>query len=150
MGKLFAAILAMAFSTGFTIAPRTAHLGWLAGHWVHVGREGWAEETWTSPRGGVMLGTGLAGKGDLAKSFEFMRIVDDPERGLPVFWGSPGGKPPVAFPLAMEGPRQEVAFENPEHDYPTRISYRRQGKVLIATISGRGGANLQTWRFKRR
>lgn len=145
MGKVLTAILAMVASTGFTYIPVTANLWWLAGHWVQEGADGWAQETWTAPRGGVMLGTGLTGKGSAAKSFEFMRIADGSASGV-VFWGSPGGQTPVAFPLAKYG-RQEVAFENPKHDYPTRISYRRQGRTLIATTSGPGGSNPQTWRY---
>ena len=148
MGKALAAILAMAVSTGFSVGPSTANLGWLAGHWVQDGKNGWAEESWTPPRGGVMLGTGLTGKLDEAKSFEFMRIAESPTHGRPVFWGSPGGRAPVPFPLAMEG-RQAVTFENPKHDYPTRISYRREGKMLIATTSGPGGSNPQTWRYRK-
>ena len=146
MGKSFAALLALVLATGFSQLPRTADLGWLSGHWVQEGPDGWAEESWTGPRGGVMLGTGRTGKGDKAGSFEFMRIADGPD-GV-AFWGSPGGQAPVAFPLAEEGPNV-VAFENPKHDYPTRISYRREGKILVATTSGPGGADPQTWRYRR-
>lgn len=148
MGKALAAILAMAASTGFSFAPTTANLGWLAGHWVREGTDGWAQESWTAPRGGVMLGTGLTGKGSVAKSFEFMRIAESPETGRLIFWGSPGGKDPVAFPMVTGG-RQEVTFENPKHDYPTRISYKRRGEVLTATTSGAGGSNPQAWRYRR-
>lgn len=146
MGKAFAALLALVLATGFSKLPRTASLEWLSGRWMQEGPEGWAEENWTLPRGGVMLGTGRTGKGDKAGSFEFMRIADGPD-GV-VFWGSPGGKTPVAFPLVEEGSNL-VAFENPKHDYPTRISYRREGKVLIATTSGPGGTDPQTWRYRR-
>ena len=148
MGKALAVVLAAILSTGFSVGPSTANLGWLAGHWVQDGADGWAEESWTRPRGGTMLGTGLTGKGSSAKSFEFMRIADSSEGARVIFWGSPGGKIPVAFPLVMEG-RQEVAFENPKHDYPTRISYKREGRFLIATTSGPDGSNPQTWRYRR-
>jgi len=148
MGKALAVALAMFLSTGATYIPVTSNLAWLAGHWVQEGAEGWAEESWTQPRGGVMLGTGLTGKGSAAKSFEFMRIAESSDSRRLVFWGSPGGKAPVAFPLAMYG-RQEVVFENPKHDYPTRISYKREGRMLIAITSGRDGSNPQTWRYRR-
>ncbi|HEX8573248.1 MAG TPA: DUF6265 family protein [Allosphingosinicella sp.] len=147
MGKRSAALLALVLATGFAKLPRTASLEWLGGRWVQEGPEGWAEESWTEPRGGVMLGTGRTGKGDKALGFEFMRIADGPEGA--VFWGSPGGKTAVAFPLVQEGPNF-AAFENPKHDYPSRISYRREGKLLIATTSGPGGTDPQTWRYRRR
>lgn len=146
MGKAIAALLALVLATGLSQAPRTAHLGWLSGHWVQEGPDGWAEETWSRPRGGVMLGTGLTGKGNEVRSFEFMRIADGPD-GV-AFWGSPGGQTPVPFPLVEAGPK-DVAFENPKHDYPTRISYRREGKTLIATTTGPGGTDPQTWRYRR-
>lgn len=148
MGKALAAVLATILSTGFSFGLATANLGWLTGHWVQETADGWAQESWSPPRGGVMLGTGLTGKGALARSFEFMRIAEGSPAGRIVFWGSPGGQTPVAFPMVMEG-RQQVVFENPKHDYPTRISYRREGKVLIATTSGPGGSNPQTWRYRK-
>lgn len=146
MARALAALLALVLLAGYSIAPRTAYLGWLSGRWVHEGPDGWAEESWTPSRAGVMLGTGLNGKGAEAAGFEFMRIADGPD-GV-TFWGSPGGRAPVAFPLVEQGTR-DVAFENPRHDYPTRISYRREGRVLIATISGPGGANAQSVRYRR-
>jgi hypothetical protein len=148
MGKALAVVLAMFLSTGFSFVSQTTTLGWLAGHWVQDGRDGWAEESWTPPRGGMMLGTGLTGKLNEAKSFEFMRIAESPDDGRPVFWGSPGGQAPVAFPMVTQG-RQEVIFENPKHDYPTRITYKREGMVLTATTSGRGGLKPMSWRYRR-
>lgn len=147
MGKIVTSVLALVLlGAGGPRPVGAADLGWLSGHWVQEGPAGWTEERWSRPRGGVMLGTGLGGKGDRATSFEFMRIVDGP--GGPVFWGSPGGKAAVAFPLAGYRPN-EVRFENVKHDYPTEISYRREGKMLVATTSGPGGTNAQTWRYRR-
>lgn len=148
MGKIVAAMLALALLGGFSPEPvGAADLGWLSGRWVQEGPGGWTEERWSEPRGGVMLGTGLSGKDEKATSFEFMRIADGPTG--PVFWGSPGGKTAVAFPLAGFA-RHSVRFENPKHDYPTQILYKREGAVLIATTSGPGGSNPQSWRYRRR
>lgn len=145
--KIAAALLALVLLTDTLPKPvGTADLDWLSGRWVQEGADGWTEERWSEPRGGVMLGTGLSGKAERATSFEFMRIADGPSG--PVFWGSPGGKTPVAFPLAGFA-RHEVRFENPKHDYPTRILYRREGRILVATTSGPGGSNPRTWRYRR-
>lgn len=146
MVKALAAVLAMVLSTGFSIMPATADLAWLAGHWVQDGADGWAEENWAPPRAGVMLGTGLTGKGSVAKSFEFMRIADGPGHKV-VFWGSPEGRAPVAFPMVAQG-RWEVTFENAKHDYPTRISYKRERMHLTATTTGRGGIRPMRWRYR--
>jgi hypothetical protein len=144
MGKALAVVLAMTLSTGFSaITPPVQDLGWLSGHWIHQGPGGdWAEEWWTEPRGDIMLGTGLSGKGPEVRSFEFMRI-----QGAD-FWGSPQGSPAVAFRIVTKEPSL-VVFENPRHDYPTHISYRREGRILVATTAGPGGANARTWRYRR-
>ena len=124
-------------------------LRWLAGTWVaEEAGAGWTEERWAAPRGGVMLGTSLSGKGKEAGWFEFMRIAAN-KNGRLAFHASPGGAPASAFPLVASGPRQ-ATFENPAHDYPTRIVYRRRGNVLEATISGPGGEKPRSWRFRRK
>ena len=94
-----------------------------------------------------MLGTSLSGQGERAKTFEYMRIAPD-QSGTLHFYGSPGGEPAVAFRLESAA-ADTIAFANPAHDYPTRIAYRREGERLVATISGPGGANPQTWNYRR-
>lgn len=148
MGKLFAIAAATAFLAG--AAPDKAQvsaLAWMSGSWISQDEDRWTEESWTAPRGGMMLGASSSGRGETVRDWEHMRIASD-EAGVISFWGSPKGAPPVAFRLvSLKG--AEAVFENPEHDYPTRISYRREGKMLIATTSGPDGADLQTWRYTR-
>ena len=121
--------------------------GWMSGDWARQEGAAWTEEHWSRPRGGLMLGTGRSGRGDRVRSFEYMRIGRDAEGRL-TFWGSPEGAPAVAF-RAVEAGVANVVFENLSHDYPTRIAYSRTGDWLTATISGRGGANPQSWRFRK-
>jgi hypothetical protein len=134
---------------GIAAAPpaRAPDLGWLSGAWVSESKGEWVEELWTSPRGGMMLGTNRSGKGAKVTGFEFMRIAADQD-GRPTFWASPSGKEAVPFRMFSSGPNQ-VAFENPANDYPTRIAYRRVGSTLHAAISGPGGKNTMTWTFRR-
>ena len=144
--------LALAAAAGAGAAPAKGRAGidqaaWLAGHWTVETEGRWTEERWVRPRGGVMLGTSLSGKGAAASAFEFMRIAVD-AHGRLVFWGAPDGKPAVPF-QAVDGGGTYLAFENPAHDYPTRITYRREGEGLTATISGPGGANPMSWRYRR-
>lgn len=127
-------------------ARRVDDLAWLGGTWSTEDGSGWTEERWAPPRGGVMLGTSLTGRGGAAGFHEFMRIAAD--GGGIAFFASPGGKAPVRFAMVSSGTRQ-VAFENPANDYPVRIEYRRDGDRLTATISGPGGADPRTWRFRR-
>jgi hypothetical protein len=122
-------------------------LAWLSGEWAEAKGDRWTEERWSRPRGGVMLGTSLSGRGGQAGNYEFVRIAADAD-GTLTYYVSNRGAPPVPFQLTSGG-AAEVVFENPGHDYPTRIVYRRQGNLLHATISGPGGANPMSWRYGR-
>ena len=124
-----------------------ASLKWMSGSWLTRDGDKWTEERWAPPRAGVLMGTSLAGAGERAEAYEFMRIAPDKD-GVVSFWGSPGGAPPVGFKL-VSAAANSVVFENPAHDFPTRIAYLRNGKVLTATISGPGGAGAQSWRYVR-
>ena len=140
-----AAVLLVGAAPG---AERAEDLGWLSGSWVAEEAGGnWTEERWAKPRGGGMLGPSLSGKGGEAGWFEFMRIAKG-EDGRLAFHASPGGAPASAFPLVASG-KHQVTFENPAHDYPTRIIYQREGNVLNATISGPGGTKSRSWRFRK-
>lgn len=147
MGKILAAAAAMLCLTAFNLTPGDRPF-WLSGHWVHEDKErsAWTEESWLS-RGQMLVGVGLSGSGETTKSYEYMRIDKDKDGRL-TFWGSPQGTTPVPFRMTSLS-AAEVVFENPAHDFPTRISYRREDDVLIATVSGPGGANAQTWRYRR-
>jgi hypothetical protein len=123
-------------------------LAWMAGSWVSEGDSDWTEERWSRPRGGMMLGTALTGKGAAANHYEFMRIAPD-EAGRLTFWASPRGTTPEPFPAAGGG-EGEIVFVNPAHDYPQRIVYRREGAELVATISLADGSKPQSWRYRRR
>lgn len=122
-------------------------LGWLAGDWVSEVNGRWTEELWSKPRGGLMLGVGRSGKADRAMGFEFMRITADGDGHL-IFWGAPGGQSPVAFRLVSQDETTAV-FENPRHDFPKRVVYRRDGRTLVATVSG-DGDDQQSWTYERR
>jgi len=122
-------------------------LGWMAGHWVSEADGRWTEESWTAPRSGLMLGVNRSGRGEAARSFEFIRLQAGAD-GVPVYWASPGGRPPVAFRLASHGP-SEAVFENPAHDFPQRIRYVVEGATMTATISAIDGSNAMSWSFAR-
>ena len=149
MRSLLATAAALALISAAPPAQRrnVASLSWMSGAWVEETASGWTEERWSPPRGGVMLGTGMNGRGGSARDYEFMRIAADGD-GVISFWGSPRGRPAVAFRLTSAAANQ-VVFENPSHDFPTRISYRRSGDTMTATISGPRGANAQSWRYKK-
>ena len=144
--KIILAIAGLALASA-SAARDIQDFRWMSGAWVSESKGEWVEEVWTAPRGGMMLGTNRSGNEGKATGFEFMRIAADKD-GRPTFWASPSGKEAVPFRMFSSGPNQ-VAFENPANDYPTRIAYRRVGGRLHAVISGPGGKKTMTWTFKR-
>ena len=109
---------------------------WLAGRWCGGEGSEQVEEQWLAPAGGQMLGVSRTLKGGRMASFEFLRIVD--KGGVPTYMAQPGGRPPTEFARTAGG-NDWVRFENPAHDFPTRIEYRRIGEALQAHVSGAGG-----------
>ena len=113
--------------------PITA-LAWLAGCWERRAGTTTIEETWLPPRGGLMLGVSRTVRDGEAVDYEHMRIeVAD---GRLAFTAKPARQPEATF-VASEVRAGAVRFENPAHDFPQRIVYRRAGSdSLHARIEG--------------
>lgn len=123
-------------------------LAWMSGTWAVEADGRWTEESWSPPRGGIMIGHNRSGRGDAVREFEFLRLQAG-EDGVPTYFAQPGGRPPVAFRLvAQDG--TSATFENPAHDFPQRIRYVREGDAMTATISALDGSNAMSWRYRRR
>lgn len=128
--------------------PGVADLAWLSGRWEAAGQGGrWTEESWSAPRGGIMLGYSRAGAGEQAREFEYLRIQPGAD-GVPAYVAQPGGRAPVAFRLTAHD-SASATFENPDHDFPQRIRYVRTGDTMVATISRLDGSNAMSWTFRR-
>jgi hypothetical protein len=123
-------------------------LSWITGTWRGTLGSAVIEEHWRAPQGGRMLGLSSTVSGDRMVAFEFLRIEQRPE-GL-FYVAQPNGWPPTDFKLTrLAG--QEAVFENPQHDHPKVITYRRDGDSLTARIEGdqRGQHAVQEFRFRR-
>lgn len=125
--------------------PEAPAPNWIAGAWSETQGTDWTEEYWTSMRGGIMIGAGRSGKGEKLNGWEQPRITRDADGSL-TFWGSPGGAKPVPFRMISSGP-QEIVFANPAHDYPQRVRYWREGKLLNAEISLADGSKAMRWSY---
>lgn len=120
--------------------------GWMAGAWEQAGADGrWADEYWTPPRAGIMIGAARIGRGDTLGIFEHTRIIrrDD---GTLVFIAQPRGGPPAEFPM-LAADAAMIEFANAAHDYPQRIRYWRDGKRLKARISLMDGSKPHEWDY---
>ena len=119
-------------------------LGWMAGDWVSCTAEEVVEERWLGPSRRALVGVNLTRtpKGD---SFEFLRVGPG-AKGL-AYIARPGGGAPVEFTL-VEARDGYARFENPGHDFPRRIVYRREGEALAAAATDLDDKG-PSWRFKR-
>lgn len=134
-----AALCALACAQAQAQDP-TAALAWMTGCWAAEGKESGSGEAWLAPAGGTMLGVGRTIKAGRTVEFEFMQIRVNPEGKL-IFIALPSGQRETTFVATAVGP-DEVVFENPNHDFPQKIMYRRSGpETMLARIEGtRGGA----------
>ena len=142
------AALALLLLAQAPVPTRVDDLAWMSGSWESANGDRWLEETWSAPRAGVMLGFARHGRGDALHEFEFVRLQAG-EDGVVTYLAQPQGRPAVPFRLARAEPGEAV-FENPDHDYPQRIRYRRDGDSLTATISRLDGSHAIDFAFRRR
>jgi hypothetical protein len=143
------AALVLASSPAFAQnADPVARLGWLSGCWEQGGGARITEEQWMVPRGATMLGMSRTVAGGVTRSTEQLRI--EARDGKAVYVASPSGQATTAFTAASVSDTL-VVFENPTHDFPTKISYRRIGKdSLLAQIAGPRGGREATIDFPMR
>jgi hypothetical protein len=146
MKGMFVAALAMLMTAQSAPEARVGDLAWMSGRWQTA--DGATEEDWTAPRAGIMLGVGRTVRDGVLREYEFLRLQDGAD-GVPIYWGSPNGVTPVGFRLTAAGP-SSATFDNPGHDYPQRIRYRRDGEALVATISAIDDSHATSWVYHRR
>jgi Domain of unknown function (DUF6265) len=138
---LLPALVLTACAAAQAQADPFAPVAWMAGCWsqpgLATGSAGSAEQ-WMAPAGGLMLGMARTLKNGRVIEFEFMQIRADAEGRLS-FIAQPQGRPPTEFKLLRQtdGEGAQAVFENPAHDFPQRIIYRRTGPDgLVARIEG--------------
>ncbi len=109
-------------------------LGWMAGCWEQVSGGRVTTESWMPPSGGMMVGGSRTVANGQARAFEHLRIMTRQE-GV-VYTAVPSGQTETDF-LAVLVSDSMVTFENPEHDFPQRISYRKlSADSIVARVEG--------------
>jgi hypothetical protein len=136
--RIFAAMIAVE-CVGMPASAQAAssfdRLSWLAGCWNSETKESGSAEQWMQPAGGTMLGVGRTVKSGKTTEFEFMRIHEAPDGKL-LFTAIPSGQTEATF-TQLRLSDSEIVFENPAHDFPQRVIYRRDGGArLVASIEG--------------
>ncbi len=119
-----------------------ATLAWLAGAWVGEHDGSVIEEAWLAPQAGSMIGSGRTIRDGETVFFEHLRIeVHD---GRVIYQAQPLGRPPTAFTATVRE-ADRVVFENREHDWPKRITYRRVAAGVEVRVDGDAGQAAETW-----
>ncbi len=120
-----------------------ADIAWLSGHWRSEKPGSMSEELWMPARGRIMLGLNRNVRGKAHGQFEYLRIVQT--KIDTYYWASPGGGKQTPFKMT-KATEDHVVFENPEHDFPKRIEYRRKGDTLTAQIFGDEPGPSWSWK----
>lgn len=123
-------------------AQTTNPPAWLAGCWEQRSGNRESLEMWMPPAGGVMLGASRTIVGGAVREYE--QLLIKVENGKLVFTATPSGQQTATFTSSSVTDTSFVV-ENPQHDFPQRIIYRRRGAdSLIARIEGPGGSATGT------
>ncbi|MBO9560729.1 MAG: hypothetical protein J7515_19365 [Caulobacter sp.] len=119
-------MLALILAAQLAGPPATIdQMAWLKGCWTLTKPNGGVvEELWMAPSGGVMLGLGRTVRDSKLREYEYTRIVE--ADGSLAYIAEPSGQEKATFPLKNLS-ADEAVFENPTHDFPQRVIYRRLG-----------------------
>jgi Domain of unknown function (DUF6265) len=114
---------------------------WLAGCWEQRQGSRHSLEMWMPPEDGLMLGASRTTVAGRVREFEQLRL--ELRGDTLVYTALPSGQAEASFrSVQIGGDRFTVA--NPQHDFPQRIGYRRQGAdSVIAWIEGPGKGGVK-------
>lgn len=135
---LVCALTACASTTRAPTSPRgqLASLAWLRGLWCGPIDPGTFCEAWRQDADGALRGEGALYAAGGGGRVETLRLE---ARGDGVYYvATPEGEATTAFRLTRLTV-DEAVFENPAHDFPTRITYRR-GPLGALDVVVEGGA----------
>jgi len=108
-------------------------LQWLAGCWEQRSATRVTQEQWMPPAGGTLQGMSRTVAGASTRAWEWLRIAA--HEGRLSYIALPSGQKETAFAAITVNDTLAV-FENPTHDFPQTISYRRVGSdSVVARIA---------------
>jgi hypothetical protein len=146
------ALAAIGILIGSTAAAQTRSLAdvqWMVGCWERTTRTGKGVELWSAPQGGMMMGVAYAVTDTSVREGEQLRMWVSGD--TLVYEAHPSSQARTLYKTTVPV-SGEVTFENPQHDFPQRIVYRRVGTdSLIARIEGDRANRMRpiTYPFKR-
>ncbi|WP_368564470.1 DUF6265 family protein [Pseudoxanthomonas sp. UTMC 1351] len=128
-------------------ATQLRQMAWLAGTWKRVelpdGQSGY--ERWTYDDAQGFVGIGVTERNGKTTFEEKLRIV--PKDGTVYYVADvPENAQPVYFKLTKLS-ETEFSFENPTHDFPQKIAYRKDGSHLHVKVFA--GEKAEQFEFER-
>jgi hypothetical protein len=143
-------ILTLFLFTDLSMQSTTiADLSWIAGDWqTAAGGRVQIEEHWTRVAGGSMMGMSRTVAGEKTVEFEYLRIE---QRADEIYYvAHPKARCPGTDFKLTRSSATEAVFENPQHDFPKRIIYRKTGDdSLTASIDAGEGSKAMSFAFHR-
>ena len=133
----------------FTSAPTLSDISWISGDWqTEPGGRRQIEEHWTKVAGESMLGMSRTVAGDKTVEFEYLRIE---QRADGIYYvAHPKARCPGTDFKLTRASATEAVFENPQHDFPKRIIYRKTGDdSLTASIDGGESTKALSFAYRR-
>jgi Domain of unknown function (DUF6265) len=129
--------LAVVSAAGSPVVPQQSGINavaWMHGCWESASPQRIVEEQWTAPRAGSMLGVGRTSRGERLVEYEFVLLQE--HEGRLAYEAHPSGQPSAVFTSSTISDTMAV-FENPEHDFPQRVGYRKEGPdAMVAWVEG--------------
>lgn len=126
-----------------------SEISWIAGDWQTApGGRAQVEEHWTNAAGGTMMGLSRTVAGEKTVEFEYLRIE---QRADGIYYvAHPKARCPGTDFKLTKASATEAVFENPQHDFPKRITYRKTADdSLTASIDGGEGTKAMSFAFRR-
>ena len=130
-------LISMAVGTLSSASQKSGidRLEWISGCWASDDGKERIEESWMKPAGQSMIGMSRTVAGGKTVFTEHLQIREANGQIAYIVALGMGAKPTV-FKL-IKSSDNEAVFENPEHDFPQRIIYRRESTdALFARIEG--------------
>ena len=126
-------------------SPTIADLSWIAGCWTITSPSRTVTESWLPPSGGTMIGVSRTVVKDKTTEYEFLLLRTSAD--AIEYVAKPSGQAEAVF-RATKIANGLVVFENPAHDFPTRITYKQIDGGLLATIDGTMNGKPRAIEFK--
>ena len=128
-------------------APTISDLSWLAGDWqTAAGGRSQTDEHWTHPTGASMLGLSRTVAGGRTYEFEYLRI-EQRQDGI-YYVAHPKARCPGTDFKLTSLTTTEAVFENPAHDFPKRVTYRKTAEgSIVASVDGEPGTKGFTFTY---